>query len=99
MTAAGSGALVGTLYLASRQSVRGLGKVIVRATILFAVGVATFALSSNFSLSLAALALAGFGAMALVASCNTVLQTILDEDKRGRVMSFFTMAFIGVAPF
>ena len=99
MTAAGSGALVGTLYLASRQSVRGLGWVIVRATILFAVGIAAFALSRNFSLSLAALALAGFGAMTIVASCNTVLQTILDEDKRGRVMSFFTMAFIGVAPF
>jgi len=99
MTAAGSGALVGTLYLASRQSVRGLGRVIVRATILFAVGIAAFALSRNFILSLAALALAGFGAMTLVASCNTVLQTILDEDKRGRVMSFFTMAFIGVAPF
>jgi len=99
MTAAGSGALVGTLYLASRQSVRGLGLVIVRVTILFAVGVATFALSSNFILSLTALALAGFGAMTLVASCNTVLQTILDDDKRGRVMSFFTMAFIGVAPF
>ena len=99
MTAAGSGALAGTLYLASRQSVRGLGKVIVRATILFAMGIAAFALSGNFILSLAALAVAGFGAMSLVASCNTVLQTILDEDKRGRVMSFFTMAFIGVAPF
>lgn len=99
MTAAGSGALVGTLYLASRRSVRGLGRVIVRATILFAVGIATFALSDNFLLSLAALAVAGFGGMTLVASCNTVLQTILDEDKRGRVMSFFTMAFIGVAPF
>lgn len=99
MTAAGSGALAGTLYLASRHSVRGLGRVIVRATILFAAGIAAFALSDNFPLSLAALAVAGFGAMTLVASCNTVLQTILDEDKRGRVMSFFTMAFIGVAPF
>jgi len=99
MTAAGSGALVGTLYLASRQSVRGLGLVIVRATIFFAAGIAAFALSSNFILSLAALALTGFGGMTLVASCNTVLQTILDEDKRGRVMSFFTMSFIGVAPF
>ncbi len=99
MTAAGSGALVGTLYLASRRSVLGLGRVIVTATIFFAAGIALFALSGNFPLSLAALALAGFGAMTLVASCNTVLQTILDEDKRGRVMSFFTMAFIGVAPF
>jgi MFS family permease len=99
MTAAGSGALIGALYLASRRSVRGLGRVIVRATILFSAGIVGFALSADFLLSLAALALAGFGAMTLVASCNTVLQTILDEDKRGRVMSFFTMAFIGVAPF
>ncbi|HEX9078235.1 MAG TPA: MFS transporter [Desulfuromonadaceae bacterium] len=99
MTAAGSGALAGTLYLASRRSVLGLGRVIVAATIFFAAGIASFALSGSFPLSLAALALAGFGAMTLVASCNTVLQTILDEDKRGRVMSFFTMAFIGMAPF
>jgi MFS family permease len=99
MTAAGSGALAGTLYLASRRSVLGLGRVIVTATILFAVGIASFAFSGNYILSLAALVLSGFGAMTLVASCNTILQTILDEDKRGRVMSFFTMAFIGMAPF
>jgi MFS family permease len=99
MTSAGSGALVGTLYLASRQTVLGLGRVIVIATMLFAAGIASFALSSNFIISMAALTLAGFGAMTLVASCNTVLQTILDEDKRGRVMSFFTMAFMGMAPF
>ncbi len=99
MTAAGSGALVGTLYLASRQSVVGLGRVIVLATICFAAGIATFALSSHFILSLAALTMAGFGAMTLIASCNTVLQTILDDDKRGRVMSLFTMAFLGVTPF
>jgi MFS family permease len=99
MTAAGSGALVGTLYLASRQSVLGLGRMIVADTIFFAVGLALFAISSNFILSLAALTLTGFGAMTLVSSCNTILQTILDEDKRGRVMSFFTMAFVGMAPF
>lgn len=99
MTAAGSGALVGTLLLASRKSVLGLGHVIVTATILFSSGIVMFALSSNFILSMAAMTLAGFGAMTLVASCNTVLQTILDEDKRGRVMSFFTVAFMGVAPF
>ena len=99
MTAAGSGALIGTLYLASRQSVLGLGRVIVTSTIFFAAGIVSFAVSSNYIFSLAALALAGFGAMTAVASCNTILQTILDEDKRGRVMSFFTMAFIGMAPF
>ncbi len=99
MAAAGSGAMVGTLYLASRHSVLGLGRVIVMATIFFAVGIATFALSSHFILSLTALAVTGFGGMTLVASCNTVLQTVLDEDKRGRVMSFFTVAFLGVTPF
>jgi len=99
MTAAGCGALAGTLYLASRKSVIGLGRLIVIATVLFAAGIFSFAFSSNFILSLAALALAGFGAMTLIASCNTILQTILDEDKRGRVMSFFTIAFMGMAPF
>jgi len=99
MTAAGSGALVGTLYLASRRNVVGLGRVIVLAVILFAAGIALFAVSSYLPISLAALAMAGFGSITLVASCNTILQTILEEDKRGRVMSFFTMAFMGMAPF
>ena len=99
MTAGGCGAFAGTVYLASRESVVGLGRIIVRAALLFAAGVAGFALSSNLLLSLAALAVAGFGSMTLIASCNTVLQTILEEDKRGRVMSFFTVAFMGMTPF
>lgn len=99
MTAAGSGALVGTLYLASRRNVVGLGRIIVLAAILFAAGIALFAISSYLPISLVALAMAGFGSITLVASCNTILQTILEEDKRGRVMSFFTMAFMGMAPF
>ncbi|MBT1071416.1 MFS transporter [Pelotalea chapellei] len=99
MTAAGCGALSGTLFLASRKSVLGLGKVIARSVIIFAVGIAAFAVSHNLFFSLMTLVLAGFGAMTLVASCNTILQTILEEDKRGRVMSLFTMSFIGIAPF
>jgi MFS family permease len=99
MTAGGCGALTGTVYLASRKSVVGLGRVIVISAILFAAGIAVFAVSSNTLLSLVSLAVAGFGAMTLVASCNTILQTILEEDKRGRVMSFFTVAFMGMAPF
>ena len=99
MTAAGCGALVGTIYLASRPSVLGLGRVIVGSTLLFAVGIAAFALSNRFPVSLLSLTVAGFGAMTLVASCNTVLQTILEEDKRGRVMSLFTVAFMGMTPF
>lgn len=99
MTASGCGAFAGTVYLASRKSVLGLGRLIVRATILFAIGIAGFALSTSVPLSLLAQVVAGFGAMTLIASCNTILQTIIEEDKRGRVMSFFTMAFMGMAPF
>ncbi|GAW65517.1 MFS transporter [Geoanaerobacter pelophilus] len=99
MTAAGCGALAGTVYLASRGTVLGLGRLIVTSTVFFAVGVAGFALSETLWLSLLSLVVAGYGAMTLVASCNTILQTILEEDKRGRVMSFFTVAFMGMAPF
>lgn len=99
MTASGCGAFAGTIYLASRKSVLGLGTLIVRAAFLFAAGIALFAVSNSMYLSLSALVVAGFGAMTLVASSNTILQTILEEDKRGRVMSFFTMAFMGMAPF
>ncbi len=98
MSAAGCGALVGTFFLASRKSVLGLGRVIVRSAAFFAGGIAVFALSSHLLLSLAALALVGFGGISFIASCNTILQTILDEDKRGRVMSLFTMAFMGMVP-
>jgi MFS family permease len=79
--------------------VLGLGKLIVLAALLFGVGVASFAVSSNITLSFASSVVAGFGAVILVASSNTILQTILEEDKRGRVMSFFTVAFLGMAPF
>jgi MFS family permease len=99
MGAAGGGALIGTVYLASRKSVLGLGRVIARAPFLLWSGIAVFALSTSFPVSLAALMLAGFGAMTLVASSNTILQTIVEEDKRGRVMSFFTMSFMGMTPF
>jgi MFS family permease len=99
MTAGGCGALAGTVYLASRKSVIGLGRVIVTSGILFGAGIAVFAVSRDIFLSMASLAVGGFGAMTLVASCNTILQTILEEDKRGRVMSFFTVAFMGMAPF
>lgn len=99
MTASGAGAFAGALYLASRRSVIGLGRVIVRAAIFFGTGIAVFAMSDIFLLSMISLVAAGFGAMTLVASSNTILQSIVDEDKRGRVMSFFTMAFIGMSPF
>jgi len=98
MTASGGGALIGTLYLATRRSVLGLDRVIVTATLILAIGVGSFAFSGNFIVSLAALVLTGFGVMTLLASCNTILQTILEEDKRGRVMGLLTMAYMGMVP-
>jgi MFS family permease len=98
MAASGVGALASTVYLASRTSVLGLGKIIAAAAVIFGFGVIGFAFSRSLVLSLLFLALAGFGAMAQIASSNTLLQTIVDDDKRGRVMSFFTMSFMGMAP-
>jgi MFS family permease len=99
MAASGLGALIGTVTLASRKSVVGLGRAIVSAAALMGLGVAGFALSTRLPLSLGALVVTGYGAVRVVAGGNTILQTILEEDKRGRVMSFFTMAFMGMAPF
>jgi len=99
MTSSGCGALIGTVTLASRKSVLGLGRVIAIGPLLMAIGIASFAMSRYLPLSLAALVLAGYGTATVVASSNTILQTIIEEDKRGRVMSFFTMAFMGMVPF
>jgi MFS family permease len=99
MAATGLGALSGALFLASRPSVRGLGRVMVLSATLFGAALVVFAFARNLVLGLPLLVMAGFGMMAQMASSNTVLQTIVDDDKRGRVMSFYTMAFIGTAPF
>ena len=99
MAASGVGAFCATLYLASRRSVLGLGRIIAVSCALFGAGVAAFALSRQLWVSLVFLAIAGFGAMMQVAASNTILQTIVDDDKRGRVMSLFTMAFMGMTPF
>jgi MFS family permease len=97
--ASGLGAVAGALYLASRQSVLGLGGWIIVATTAFGLGLVGLALSRSLPLSLVLMMLAGFGMMVQLASSNTILQTIVEEDKRGRVMSFYSMAFLGMAPF
>ncbi len=96
--AAGIGALVGALYLASRRTVVGLGRVIVIAGSVFGLGLIGFALSQQIWLSLILMLMTGFGMMVQMASSNTILQTIADEDKLGRVMSFYAMAFLGMTP-
>jgi MFS family permease len=98
MSATGLGALAGALFLASRSTVRGLGRVIVFAAFLFGTALIAVAFSRTTWISMLCLAAAGFGMMAQMASSNTVLQTIVDDDKRGRVMSIYSMAFVGTAP-
>jgi MFS family permease len=98
MAASGLGALMGAIFLASRKSVRGLGRIIALAAFIFGLGILIFSLSRIFLVSLLTLVFAGFGMMVQMASSNTILQTIVDDDKRGRVMSLFTLAFIGMAP-
>jgi MFS family permease len=99
MGATGVGALAGALFLASRKSVIGLGRLIVVASGLFGAGLVALSFSRVFIPTMVLMAVVGFGMMVQMASTNTVIQTIVDEDKRGRVMSFYAMAFMGMTPF
>ena len=99
MAASGFGALAGALVLAARASIRGLGRNIPFCVAAFGIGLVGFGFSTNLWLSMAILWIMGFAGMIQFASCNTILQTIVEDNKRGRVMSFYTMAFMGVAPF
>jgi MFS family permease len=99
MSATGAGALFGAVYLASRRSIIGLGKIIPITAGIFGMGLIGFSLSRILWLSLLLMFIAGFGIMVQVASSNTLLQTIVDDNMRGRVMSFFAVSFMGMAPF
>jgi MFS family permease len=98
MTASGVGALLGALYLASRRSVLGLGRVMIYSTALFGAGLVAFSFSRVLWLSLLILPLIGAGMMVTMAASNTIIQTIVEEKLRGRVMAFYAMAFLGTAP-
>jgi MFS family permease len=98
MTASGVGALGGAFYLAWRQTILGLGRVIVIASTVFGLGLVAFGLSRRLWLSLLILPLVGAGFMVSLAATNTIVQTITEEHLRGRVMAFYTMAFLGTAP-
>jgi MFS family permease len=99
MGGAGAGALLGAIFLASRDTVLTLGRLIPAATALLSAGLIAISLSSSFMISMFLIFLTGLGMMTHTAASNTILQTIADEDKRGRVMSFYTMALMGTAPF
>jgi MFS family permease len=98
VAAGGLGAVVGAVFLASQRSMMAIPRLIAAASAIFGIGLIAFALSANLYLSLGLLMVVGFGMMVQLVSSNTLLQTVADEDKRGRVMSFHTMAFMGMAP-
>ncbi|AHM62734.1 major facilitator superfamily membrane protein [Flammeovirgaceae bacterium 311] len=99
MGASGVGALAGALFLAQRKSVVGLGKIMIFTMLIFSVGLIAFSFSEVLLISLLCMLVSGFGMIVTMASCNTLLQTIVEDDKRGRVMSLYSMAFMGMAPF
>ncbi|HET7348565.1 MAG TPA: MFS transporter [Acidobacteriaceae bacterium] len=99
MAAAGAGALASALSLVLRRSVRGLTRMIAIAAIVFGGGLVAFGFSRWLWLSLFVLLFTGFGMMQGMTASNTVIQTLVPEDKRGRVMSYYMAAFVGMAPF
>lgn len=99
MGAGGVGALAGAYYLASRRTVVGLEKVIAFASFVFGAGFIAFSFSRTLALSLLFMAIVGSGMMVQMASSNTFLQSVVDDDKRGRIMGLYTAAFFGIGPF
>jgi MFS family permease len=99
MGATGIGALIGAVYLASRTTVLRLGRLVPVSSMLLGTGLLMLALSKFFPVALVLMIFIGAGTMLTAAASNTILQTITDDDKRGRIMSFYTMAVMGTAPF
>jgi len=98
MSASAVGSLLAALMLAQRKQVPGLGRWITRASFGFAVGIILFSRVHNFWPAVLILAFLGFNMMIQLAATNTILQALIHDDKRGRVMSLFAMAFLGTAP-
>jgi MFS family permease len=99
MGAVGVGSLASALSLVMRRSVRGLTRVIPIAAAIFGLGLIAFGLSHYLWLSMLMMLVTGFGMMQGLTGSNTIIQTLVDENMRGRVMSYYTMAFVGMAPF
>jgi len=98
MSASAVGAVGGALYLGTRSTVKGLGNVITLGGAAMGTGLLLFSLARWLPLAMACLVLVGIGGVLLMASSNTLLQTLVEDDKRGRVMSLWTMGFTGTAP-
>ena len=98
MACSGCGAFLGALYLAQRKTVLGLGEVISRSGLVLGTGLVTFSYVSSEVFGGVALFFVGASAVLIMASCNTILQSLVDPSKKGRVMAFFQMGFTGMIP-
>jgi MFS family permease len=98
MSGLGAGALAGALYMASRKTVLGLSKIIAINLSVMGLALCMVAFSTNFYFSMVSLFFGGMSMILSLSSINTMLQTLSDDDKRGRVMSFYAMALMGTAP-
>ncbi|HEY3781424.1 MAG TPA: MFS transporter [Fimbriimonadaceae bacterium] len=92
------GALAGAMWLAARKTIIGLGTVAMVAALVYGLGTIAFGVAPTLWSGLVILLFAGYGGMVNMAATNTLLQTLVDERMRGRVMSFYTMSFIGTMP-
>lgn len=99
MGAVGVGALVSALVLVVRRSPRGLTRMIPLAAVLFGLGLLAFGSSQTMWLSMLLMLVTGYGMMQGLTASNTVIQTLVEEKMRGRVMSYYAVAFVGMAPF
>lgn len=98
MAASGVGALTGGIYLATRQTILGIGQLIALAPAILGIGLIAFSFSRFLPLSLFTMLFVGLGTILQIAASNTFLQTIVEDDKRGRLMSLYTMSFLGMIP-
>jgi MFS family permease len=94
----GAGALMGAIFLASRKGVCGMPRIILFTALTAGSGLVAFSLSSNPILSIILIFFTGFGMIAQFAAVNTLLQHIVDDDKRGRVVALYGMSFMGITP-
>lgn len=98
MGASGTGALIAALLLASRKGVFGLGRWVAVSSAVFGIAITGFAFSRHFLLSMFLLVIAGFAMMTQMSASNTLIQAMVPDELRGRVMSVYSMMFMGMAP-
>lgn len=99
LSGVGIGAIIGAAFIGSRKNAQGLWKIIPLASIVFGAAIALASFSRNFYVTVGLMALTGMGQMIQFASANTLLQNIIPDEKRGRVMSLYTIAIVGMVPF